>query len=300
MDRPKIGPCTPWVTANEIAALTTVANAAGTIDSADLITLCGNAAMAASEVLFERSGQMFTGLCGPITIRPVSRPPDADQRSFGARISPLGWFASWGMASSYGASIPAIVAGYGPAAPPTVKLPYPAREILLVKIDGEVIPGPYDPATQTGEWELRSNTDLVRIRPTAGFSPTDRYGWPVTQIADLPDTEEGTFSVTLTFGIDPPVSGRNAALKLGEYLALRVLGDAGTLAYPDRVTAITRQGVNQQVTSVIDLLNRGAVGIYEVDLFLKTVNPNGIRRRAAVWTPDIGRSRQQSTVTMPD
>jgi hypothetical protein len=299
MERPRTGPCEPWTDAATVSNLPKVVTAAtkNGIDSADLITLCGEAVMAASEILFEISGRMFTGLCGPVTCRPVSRPSDADTRSLGARLSPMGWFASWGSASSYGLTVPGVATSYAPSAPPTIKLPWPVREVLQVKIDGTVIPGPYDPDTETGEWELRDNINLVRLRPTASFDPTARYGWPTSQIADLPDTEDGTFSVTITFGIDPPTSGRLAAKKLAEFLVLPALGD--TSSYPDRTTAITRQGVTVQVASVIDLLKAGSLGIYEIDAFMNAVNPNRNNRQAVVWSPDIGRARRQATVSLP-
>lgn len=299
---PRTGPCSPWSSGAAVAALPWVKAAAGKAISAGSLTeaqvqlICSEAAAAASQILYEISGRMFTGECGPVTIRPVARPADADTRGWPAALSPLGWFSAYGFGSGYGMSVPGVVAHYGSSDPPTIRLPWPVTQITQVLIDGVLIPGPYDPQTQTGEWELRDYRDLVRIRPNAGFTPTQRWGWPTSQIMDLPDSQQGTFSVTFTFGSDPPASGQIAARKLAEYLALPQLGDS--TRYPQRVTQISRQGVSTQVASVIDVLAKKSLGIYEVDAFLLASNPNRNQRQAIAWSPDIGRKRRQATPSL--
>lgn len=303
MPGPRNGPCSPWCSAPQIQALAwvsaaaTKAIAAGNLTQEQVTAICATSAQAASEILYELSARAFTGACGPVTIRPVSRPSDADTRTWAASMSPLGWFSSWGLSSGYGMAVPGVMAHYGSAEPPTIKLPWPVTEILQVKIDGVVIPGPYDAEAQSGEWELRGFRELIRIRPTASFEPTQRWGWPTSQIMDLPDSEQGTFSLTFTFGTPPPASGMMAAVKLAEYLALPQLGDS--THYPQRVTQVTRQGVTTQVANVIDVLSKGSLGIWEVDAFLLAVNPKKLQRQAAVWSPDIGRNRRQATPSLP-
>lgn len=226
--------------------------------------------------------------CGPVTIRPVERPIDADSRSWGSRLSPLGWFASWGLAASYGTLNPGVMSHYGSTEPPELTLPYPVREILEVTIDGIVIP----PA----EYELRDFQTLVRMRPEPASTPTARYGWPTSQRQDLTLGNVGTFGVTFMFGNDPPQNGRIAARKLAEYLVVPQLGDA--TKYPRRVTSITRQGVSTGVTDIINVMQKtGSTGIYEVDLFLRSVNPNKLQRQGAVWSPDIGRNRRTAPLS---
>jgi hypothetical protein len=172
--------------------------------------------------------------------------------------------------------------------PPTIRLPWPVSEVTLVKIDGVVIPAQ--------EYELQGFQNLVRMRPTASFSPTERWGWPTSQILDLEDTEPGTFSVTFMFGSPPPASGRLAARKLAEVLALPQLGDSSR--YPQRVTSVVRQGVTTQSASVIDVLSKGASGIYEVDTFVLAFNPHKLQRSPAVFSPDVGRPRRQANPTL--
>lgn len=213
----RTAPCTPWTSGAQVLALpwmTAAAQvamgAANPLDSEQIELVCAQSAMAASEILYECSGRIFTGECGPVTIRPVSRPTDADTRAWPGSLSPNGWFSAWGAASSYGTALPAVRSMYLTVEPPTIRLPYPVNAIEQVLIDGVIIPGPYDPAANpTGEWELRDHKDLVRIRPTASFAPTERWGWPTSQVMDLPDSQEGTFSVTFTFGTPPPASGNS-------------------------------------------------------------------------------------------
>ncbi len=293
-ETPRSGACAPWASAEDIEQLPWVQEAVekrtakGQLEEGQVAAICAQAASAASDVLYELSGKMFPGICGPVTVRPVSRPTDVDTRSWGATLSTVGWVASQGFASAYGSFNPNVLAHFGSMEPPTIDLPYPVREITLIKIDGEVIPA--------DEYELRDFRSLVRIRPSASTVPVARWGWPTSQIMDLPDTEPGTFSVTYTFGNDAPQMGLLAAKKLAESLVLPQLGD--DTHYPKRITQMARQGVTAQVRDVTDLLNKGLSGIYEVDLFVTTYNPHKLQRQSAVWSPDLGRpGRRQAHVS---
>lgn len=285
MPTPRSGTCAPWVSGAAIEALPWVRGAvaqltrSGALEDGQLEAVCAEAATAASYILYELSGKIYPGQCGPVTVRPVSRPTDIDTRAWGATLSTVGWVASQGFASAYGSFNPAVLAHYGSLEPPTIELPYPVTEIVQVKIDGTVIP--------EDEYEIRDFKSLVRIRPTASSVPTARWGWPTSQIMDLPDTERGTFSVTYLYGNPPPAAGELAAKKLAEMLALPQLGD--NTHYPVRITQMARQGVTAQITDVMDLVMKGGSGIYEVELFLNAVNPHRNARQAAVWSPDLGR-----------
>jgi hypothetical protein len=275
----------PWVKA-QVAKL----EQKDDIDPDWITGICAESATAASDILYELSGRVYPGECGPVTVRPVSRPTDMDTRAWGATLSTVGCVASQGFASAYGSFNPGVVAHYGSIEPPTIELPYAVTEIVQVKIDGEVIP----PA----EYELRDFKSLVRTRLSAGRVPVARYGWPTSQIMDLPDTEPGTFSVTYMFGVAPPASGLLAVRKLAECLVLPQLGS--TEHYPKRVTNVARQGVTAAITDVMDLVMKGGTGIYEVEVFLNSVNPNRNARQAAVWSPDLGRpGRRTATPSLP-
>ncbi len=289
---PRSGACAPWVSGSEVEQLIPVQERvaaltqAGQLETGQIEALCAEAASAASDILYERTAKIFPGACGPVTVRPVSRPTDSDTRAWGATLSTVGWVASQGFASAYGSFNPGVLSHFGITDQPTIRLPYAVTEILQVKIDGLVIP-----AT---EYELRDFQELVRIRPTAATVPTARYGWPTSQIMDLPDTEKGTFSVTYMFGNPPPAAGKFAARRLGEYLVLPQLGDTSRL--PTRVRQVSRQGISAMVTDVLDLLEKGMLGIYECDAFVKSYNPHGLARQAAVWSPDRGRPGRRQAV----
>lgn len=288
---PRSGSCAAWVPASDIERMPAVQKAAAErtekneLSAQDITDLCAEAAASASDILYERTGRIFPGACGPVTVRPVSRPTDADTRSWGATYSAVGWTSSSGFASAYGSYNPGVVSHYGSADPPSIELPYAVTEIVEVKIDGLTIPA--------DEYELRDFKTLVRIRPTASTVPVARYGWPTSQIMDLPDTEKGTFSVTYMFGNPPPTAGKLAARRLGEYLILPQLGQTDRL--PTRVRQVSRQGISAMVTDVLDLLEKGMLGVYDVDLFCKTYNPHDLQRQSVVWSPDAGRSRRQAT-----
>jgi len=97
--------------------------------------------------------------------------------------------------------------------------------------------------------------------------------------------------ITYTYGAEPPIMGRMAARRVAlEFLKLWN-GDSDC-ALPERITSITRQGVSYTLLDSQDFLEEMRLGIYEIDLFLKTVNPNKAQKRSKVFSPDISRARR--------
>jgi hypothetical protein len=273
---PRNGPCSPWITASDVLAQPGCGGAA-----AEVAAEC---AAATSELLYALSGQQFTGPCGPVTVRPMARPTDQDTRRAGT-LSPLGYMSSWGSTFAYGTVLGAVSAMYGYVQPPMVELvPYPVTEIIEVWIDGVVIP----PA----EYQLQDFRTLVRMRPIPSFTPTERFGWPNSQIFDLPLTEVGTFGVSFMFGQPPPVGGIRAAKIYAREQCLRAMGQPNQL--PTRVTSISRQGVSAVVLDLMDFISQGRTGVADVDQWIKSVNPYFLTRPASVWSPDIGRPQRVS------
>ena len=260
-------------------------NSGFTLTDTQIDAICADAAFNATELLYRMSGKQFAGECGPVTARPLARPVNSDKRNLVYR----NWgYGGYGSSNSMFLGAPPVVSQYGPGYAPEIECyDFPIREILLVKIDGVVIP--------PDEYELREFKRLIRIRPTAESVPTERWGWPTSQIPDLPDTQQGTFSITYTYGADPGIGGINAAIVLAQYLALPQLGDP--TRFPSRVSSFTRQGVSAQVVSPIDMINKQMTGIPEVDLWLLAVNPTKARKQATVWSPDRAPNRRQANVT---
>lgn len=120
--------------------------------------------------------------------------------------------------------------------------------------------------------------DRAYVRPVAGASWT-----PCSNV-----------EVTYQAGAAVPEAGLRAARVLGnELLKSRVA--PGDCALPDRVTSVSRQGVSFTILDAQDFLKDGRTGIYEIDLFLKAVNPNNARKRAGVFTPDKPRAGRVTT-----
>lgn len=276
---PRTGPCSPWVTATDL--ITEVGRSPDYDENETPLDqdLAADVAEVVNEVLYALSGRQFTGACGPVTVRPMARPVDADTRH-GSRGLPSGFVTAGQMGAAWGLPASGVASSYGTSRAPTVELgTYPVTEVELVKIDGIVIP--------SNEYYLYAHRQLVRLRPSGGATPTARWGWPVSQVMDLPDTEPGTFSVTYSYGAPPPAAGRRAAMVLGRQLLLNEVSQEDTI--PQRITSISRQGVSMAIVDVMDFFQRGQTGIYEVDLFLATFNPNKAKHRPMVWSPDIGR-----------
>jgi hypothetical protein len=269
---PNEGPCSPWITETQVAALPQCQG----YDESD----CADAAAVASEILYRLSGKLWTGACGPVTVRPICRPHNTNERAWGASMG-LGIMA-YGMCG--GMTAGANIAGhYGHSHPPEVDLGvFPVTEIISVLINGEEIP--------SEEYQLQDYRKLVRTLPTDTSVPTEMWGWPTAQRLDLPDTQQDTFSVTYMYGNTPPIGGIRAALTLAYNLAQAYNDDPND--FPIRTTSVQRQGVSQSTTDVEDIVQKGLTGIYQVDLWINSVNPGGQKFKSQVWTPDAKPARR--------
>jgi len=97
--------------------------------------------------------------------------------------------------------------------------------------------------------------------------------------------------VTYTYGSPPPTAGRAAARVLATELVKLYEGD-DTCALPKRVTSISRQGVSYTLLDSQDFIDELRTGVYAIDLFLKTANPDKARARSRVFSPDMPRARR--------
>lgn len=162
-----------------------------------------------------------------------------------------------------------------------IKLTSPVVEVTEVKVDGEVL-------VEGTDYRVDDYSKLRRL---------DDEVWPGSQDLDLEDTEEDTFSVTYSFGAEPPDSGVKAAAVLACEIVLACQPElAGQCRLPKNVTSVTRQGVTTTKQPLIVALEGGQTGIYEIDLFLTAWNPHKLRRRSRVLSPDLDqRNRRVST-----
>jgi hypothetical protein len=263
---PAQGPCSAWATPELIAEC-----CAGT-DVGTNIELYEDALAEASEYLWLLSGKRYSGSCQMTHARPCGSDQECGvQRLPNGHV--IGWEGRrWEGVRSCGCSPLQAVPLSG----------YPVREIVEVLIDGVAV----DPET----YEIQRFRELVRMNdPDTGAT----LYWPSCQNMARQVTEDGTFAVTYTYGLDPPRIGQRAAADLAcqIFRSCNPEGDSTSCDLPAGVTRITRNGV------VIERQAFGAwaynknlrlwrSGIPSVDGFLNAVNPNGLRRRPAFASPD--------------
>ena len=133
----------------------------------------------------------------------------------------------------------------------------------LRDLDGNII--------EPSKYYLSDHSTILGV-PGAGWSPSQ-------------------VEVTYTYGTPPPTAGRAAARVLATEL-VKLYEDDDTCALPQRVTSISRQGVSYTLLDNQDFIDELKTGIYAIDLFLKTVNPDKARARSRVFSPDQPRARR--------
>lgn len=153
-------------------------------------------------------------------------------------------------------------------------LPGPIASVSQIKLNGDVL----DPT----KYRVDNGDKLVRL---------DGECWPKCQDMAAADTEDNTWSVTYSRGRPVPEAGRSALSELACELCLACIGDK-CCKLPSRVTSIQRQGVTFAMLDPMTFIDYGRTGLYMVDLWLKTVNPNARSRGAAVLSPDIEATRR--------
>jgi hypothetical protein len=97
--------------------------------------------------------------------------------------------------------------------------------------------------------------------------------------------------ITYSYGNEPPVLGKMAARTLAIEFAKLWNGD-DDCALPQRVTSVSRQGVSYTIFDNQEFIEELKTGLYAIDLFLKTVNPDKARNKAKVFSVDAPRGRR--------
>jgi len=97
--------------------------------------------------------------------------------------------------------------------------------------------------------------------------------------------------ITYTYGIEPPTMGKMAARVLAMEFCKLWNGDDDCIL-PQRVTSVSRQGVSYTILDSQDFIDDMRTGLYSIDLFLKSVNPDKARNKARVFSPDVPRGRR--------
>jgi len=143
-------------------------------------------------------------------------------------------------------------------------------------------------------------TEIKTVRNVGGgvVNPDSYYlvDHSVLQFSEGALIVPADIEISYTYGSEPPVFGKMAARRVAiEFIKLWT--EDSDCALPQRITSVSRQGVTYTVLDSQDFLEEMRMGIYEVDLFLKTSNPNKAQKRSKVFSPDIPRARRYTPET---
>lgn len=268
---PVLPPCDSWIAAADLE---------GCVAAADEPTRTSFAVIA-SMLAYELTGRQFSGICGPVTVRPCRNQCQSGWGGTGGWQWSWGyWSGDWGYGWAWGNENGGrrCSCGYDSL----VELAgYPVSEVTQVKIGGQVLPTTFDdgaPTYRLDEWRY-----LTRLSDPAALG--EPLHWPGCQRLDLEDDQPGTWSVTYTYGVSPPPLCVEAAIQLGCQLLLAKTGAPCQL--PANVTKMVRQGNTiERVTPLAGLLRSGGTGLTLVDAAIAAYNPKGLRRRPSVFSPD--------------
>lgn len=262
-------PCAPWeptwcVDASEL--------------SEGVIAATGMGLEAATDLLWTLTGRRF-GTC-QVTTRPCRQDCPGGV--------PL-WMQQWVFpttGTSWGWPFPALIGGVwfnlgcgfcgdtcSCARLEQFVLPYPVASVDEIKIDGAVL-----------------NPSAYRVDDHRYVVRTDGGDWPRCNDLNEPDTEEGTWSVTATYGTEVPPLGKLAVGELALEIAKHCAGDNGC-KISVQVQQIQRQGVTKVFLDPNDFRRQGLTGLIWVDQFILAKNPNRINSRATIYNIDGQRAR---------
>lgn len=97
--------------------------------------------------------------------------------------------------------------------------------------------------------------------------------------------------ITYSYGTPVPLAGKMAARTLAMEFA-KLWGGDDDCALPQRVTSVARQGISYTILDNQEFIEELRTGLYAIDLFLKTTNPDNARRKSKVFSPDQPRARR--------
>lgn len=221
----------------------------------------------ATQILWALTGRRF-GVC-EVTVRPCG----STCHVYG------GWMAYPAIADGVGTSwTPFIRDGVwfncgcvgGCSCEPscTVWLPGPVAGVVEVIVNGIVI--------NAADYRVDNRDKLVGLNGQC---------FPRCQDMNLESPAEGTFQVTYQRGVPVPVAGQIAAGLLAcEFIKACTGGDC---RLPGNLQSLSRNGVEVQMIDPTDDLAAGLTGIPDVDLWVRSVNPNKLARRMRVSSPDL-------------
>ena len=116
----------------------------------------------------------------------------------------------------------------------------------------------------------------------------DGQDWPMCQDMNLPDGEDGTFSISYYVGLGPDdMLNYAAGLLAGEWYKACQGRDC---RIPDTATRVVRQGISFEIPS----FDQGTSGIREVDNIIAMYNPFHLKVPSRVMSVDSIRGRKRT------
>lgn len=151
----------------------------------------------------------------------------------------------------------------------------PVQSITTVHVDGVLIP-----------------SSSYRLDPGGALVRTDGECWPDCQDFNVSElTDPDTFFVTYVAGEAVPMAGQSAAGILAcDFAKTCTTG----CKLPGNLSSLSRQGIDVQMIDPTQVLQDGLTGIAEVDLFIRAVNPYGVKGRTQLYSPDLVYARRSS------
>lgn len=154
-----------------------------------------------------------------------------------------------------------------------VALPGPIQSITNVTKDGVTV-APANYTVYNGN-KLAFVTDPAHPEISA---------CPGCQDYDLPAGQVGTWTVTYNIGTPVPNEANFAAGLYALEVAKSLLGDK-SCGLPERVQAVTRQGITTVYFDPTKLISMGLTGLTMVDQIVSILNPNRMAEASRVWYP---------------
>lgn len=158
---------------------------------------------------------------------------------------------------------------------------WPLRSITSVHVDGSLL--------ASSAYRIDDDRYLVRID---GDVWPNRQDWTKDPTAE---TDSG-WTVTFTYGEDPPADGVRAAAVLACELTRACSGS--TCSLPKRLVSVVSEGVSMTAIDPFEFLDRGRFGIMEIDGFVATSNPNMLAEPPAVIIPGERRALRRTDTTI--
>lgn len=225
----------------------------------------------ATELLWRATGRRF-GLCD-IALRPCRKSCAGDSIA-GGTWSGGRWGAPWVPYMQggqwYNSACGSCVTDCSCGEICELLLPGPVHSVTSVKINGVLVPGT--------EYAVHDHRSLVRVGDGC---------WPDCQdlTADPDDVNGTAFEVVYQQGVPVPLGGQYAAGVYACELIKSCTGQSGC-RLPRRVQSISREGVSMQFIDPLDFLKDGLTGLYEVDAWITSVNPDHLRQVSRVYSVD--------------